>query len=573
MQNGAALGIGSMVGLGTGTAGIKADASRSASAPSGAPNILIFMPDQQNGATVLPGSPVHMPNMQRFLQDSVAFTSAHCPAPHCCPSRASFMSGLYPSEHGVFNNVTTDTAIHPNPYPGTPFWGRRLKAAGYRMGYSGKLHVGRDITPESCGFENVCALEQDSLPINLARKAQQWKQARTESSDPGLRRPGEILRPRWTNLQLFRTLPNSGPKGYEGLQDDRVVQAAIDAMKRMAGGSQPWCLMVSNSGAHDPYNVPQRFVDMYDLDRIQLPESFHDTLDDKPRVYQRQRYQYWSQLSDRESRDALRHYYAKCTMQDAMFGELLAAIDQTGQHENTIVLYISDHGDYRAAHGLWMKGVPSFREAYHVPAVVRWPRGVRRPGRRVDAFVDQVDWGPTILEACGVAAETKLSGRSLIPWLRDESPADWRQATLTQMNGVELYYTQRIVMTKEWKYVYNGFDYDELYDLKNDPHETKNLAFPDLAAKRNTVLGGAGLTPAGAAPWSKLAPRLDAVREDLLEQMWTFAAEHNDTIFNPYGTVALAPLGPGLSRVSPESHAQGQATNSKVDSQENRALM
>lgn len=562
LQNGAALSVGSMMRLDATAQSAQASDARPTNAAAGAPNILIFMPDQQNGATVLPDSHVQAPNMRRFLRNSVAFTSAHCPAPHCCPSRASFMSGLYPSEHGVFNNVTTDTAIHPNPYPGTPFWGQWLKAAGYNMGYSGKLHVGRDITPESCGFENVCALEQDSLPINLARKAQQWKQARAESADPASRRPGEILRPKWTGLQLYKTLPNTGPKGYEGLQDDKVVQAGIEAMKRMASGSQPWCLMVSNSGAHDPYNVPQRFVDMYDLDRIELPASFHDTLDDKPRVYQRQRYQYWSQLSDPETRDSLRHYYARCTMQDAMFGELLHALDQTGQAENTIVIYVSDHGDYHAAHGLWMKGVPSFREAYHIPAVVRWPHGIRRPGREVDAFVDQVDWGPTILEACGVAPAKKLSGRSLMPWLRDEPPSGWRDATFTQMNGVELYYTQRIVMTREWKYVYNGFDYDELYDLKNDPHETRNLAFPDLATKRKAVLQGAGLTPSGALPWPNFPTRLDSVRKNLLEQMWTFAAEHNDTIFNPYGTVALAPLGPGLSTVRPKGDVHSQATGS-----------
>lgn len=552
LQSGAALGMGSVMHVDSFAASAEESHTPSPHAPTGAPNILIFMPDQQNGATVLPGSPVRMPNMHRFLSEAVAFTSAHCPAPHCCPSRASFMTGLYPSEHGVFNNVTTDTAIHPNPYPGVPFWGLWLKAAGYNLGYSGKLHVGRDITPEACGFENVCALEQDSLAINEARKSQQWNRARTESSDPSMRRAGEIMRPEWTNLELYKTLPDSGPKGYEGLQDDKVVQAGVGAMKRMAADSRPWCLMVSNSGAHDPYNVPRRFVDMYDLDGIELPASFHDMLDDKPRAYQRQRYQYWSQLSDRETRDALRHYYAKCTMQDAMFGELLNALDQTGQRENTIVIYVSDHGDYHAAHGLWMKGVPSFREAYHIPAVVRWPHGIKRPGREVDAFVDQVDWGPTILEACGVAPVKKLSGRSLMPWLRDESPADWRRATFTQMNGVELYYTQRIVMTSDWKYVYNGFDYDELYDLKNDPHETRNLAFPDFAAKRKTVMEGAGLTGASHVPWPDLPADLDSIRKTLLEEMWTFAAEHKDTIFNPYGTVAFAPLGPGLSTTDPE---------------------
>jgi arylsulfatase A-like enzyme len=199
--------------------------------------------------------------------------------------------------------------------------------------------------------------------------------------------------------------------------------------------------------------------------------------------------------------------------------------------------------------------VPSFREAYHIPAVVSWPRGIKGPGRQVDALVDQVDWAPTILEACGVAPTKELSGRSLMPWLRNESPADWREATFTQMNGVELYYTQRITMTRNWKYVYNGFDYDELYDLKNDPHEMRNLAFPDLTAMRGATLKGAGLSATGHTPWPMLAGELESVRKELLAKMWTFAAQHNDIIFNPYGTVALAPLGPGLSATAPDGAA------------------
>lgn len=522
--------------------------SRPASkAPAGSPNVLIFMPDQQNGATVLPGSPLVKPNLDRFLKQAVAFNSAYCPAPHCCPSRASFMSGLYPSEHGVFNNVTTDTAIHPNPYPGTPFWGKWLRDAGYQMGYAGKLHVGRDVTPETCGFENLSHLEQDSLRGNESTNTKRWERARQEKSIPAERADGEILRPEWTNLQLYKTRPDDGPKGYESLADYKIMQAGIAGMKRMAGADKPWCVMISNSGGHDPYDAPKKFVDMYDLAGIELPPSFSDMLDDKPRVYQRQRYEYWSQLSDAETRDSLRHYWAKCSMQDAIFGEILQALEQTGQAENTIVIYVSDHGDYGAAHGLWMKGIPAFREAYHIPAVVRWPGGIKEPGRQVDALVEQVDWAPTILEACGVQAQKKISGRSLMPWLRSEIPADWRSAVFSQMNGVELYYTQRIIMSKDWKYVYNGFDYDELYDLKNDPHEMHNLTFPDLSTKRAAVQSGKGLPRNGSVPWPTLPEKLDTVRKDLLTQMWTFAAEHHDTIFNTYGTVALAPYGFGLA--------------------------
>ena len=520
-----------------------------AKAPANAPNVLIFMPDQQNGATVLPGSPVIKPNLDRFRKESTTFTAAHCPAPHCCPSRATFLTGLYPSEHGVYNDVTTDTAIHPNPYPGTPFWGTWLRDAGYAMGYAGKIHVGRDITPEDCGFENLSHLEQGSLRSNKAHKSAVWKQAAEQKSEPEHRKDGNILRPMWSNLQMYRTLPD---ERFETLDDTKVVNAGVEGIKRFAATGKPWCMMVSNSGGHDPYDVPKRFVDMYDLKNIELPPSFGDMMDDKPRIYQRQRYQYWAQLSDDETRDAIRHYYAKCTMQDELFGRLLAALETSGQAENTIVLYVSDHGDYMGAHGVWFKGIPSFREAYHIPTIIRWPKGTRNAGREVSELVDQVDFASTVLEACGVQPKAKLSGRSLMPFLRGEAPADWRRATCSQMNGAGLYYTQRIVMTKEWKYVYNDFDYDEMYDLKNDPHEMRNLAFPDLAKKSEEVRSGKGLGRDASVPWPPLSEKLEAVRRDLLKEMWTFAAEHRDIIFTPYGTVALAPYGPGLGETASE---------------------
>lgn len=514
---------------------------------SDAPNILIFMPDQQNGQTVLPGSPVIKPNLDRFRGEAITFDSAHCPAPHCCPSRASFMSSRYPSEHGVYNNVLTNTAIHTNPYPGTPFWGNDLRRAGYQLGYSGKLHVGRDVTPETCGFENLCHLEQGTYVSKADDRARDLARAKFDSAHSRPRVPGEIIRPGWPSLRLYKTLPDSGPKGYDNLADTKIVRAGIEGMRRMAQHKEPWCIMVSNSGAHDPYNAPKRFVDLYDREKIRLPESYFDPLDDKPRVYQRQRYEYWSQLSENETRQTLLHYYAKCTLQDALFGELLDALEATGQADNTIVVYTSDHGDYAAAHGLWMKGVPSFREGYHVPAVIRWPRFTRSRAERIDAFVDHVDFGPTFLEAAGVQSSAHLSGRSLLPWIRGERPTDWRDATFFQLNGVELYYTQRIVMTKSHKYVYNGFDYDELYDIAADPHEMRNLAFPDLNARE---ISATEMKVAHRSyPWPELPPSHDEFRRSLLERIWQFASAHDDIIFNPYGTVALAPYGPGLSGV------------------------
>jgi len=241
-------------------------------------------------------------------------------------------------------------------------------------------------------------------------------------------------------------------------------------------------------------------------------------MEDKPRIYQRMRRQYWDQLSEDEIREAIAHYWAYCEMEDAYFGLLLDALDASGQRENTLVLRLSDHGDYAGAHGLFCKGVPAFREAYNVPCIMSWPGHIERPDRMEDSFVTLADIGPTLLEAAGLPVPDGPTGRSMLPFLKGQQPEDWPDAFYSQMNGVELYYTQRAVQTHEWKYVYNGFDFDELYDLRADPHEMANLAEqPEHAAKKR----------------------------ELVQKMWRFAAKTEDHIFNPYATVAMSPFGPG----------------------------
>jgi arylsulfatase A-like enzyme len=521
-----------------------ASARQASNQGSGRPNILVFMPDQQQGATVLPEHPCQTPNLDRFAKEGLLFSKAHCPAPHCCPSRASFMTGLYPSEHGVFNNVDTDTAIHANPYPGIQYFSQFLRDAGYQLGYSGKWHVGHTLRPEDVGWT---MLNQQpfvvNVPIGKDHRNSFWQQAHEELQHPTARSNGQVKRPGWGSMHLY----GERPGGYENLRDYAVVRDGVNAIARFSAEEKPWCIMVSNNGGHDLYDPPRDYLDMYDWRKIELPRNFRDTMDDKPRIYQRMRYQYWQQLSDDEVKQCIAHYYALLTMQDALFGLLLEAVEKSGQAENTMVIYCADHGDYAGAHGLWAKGVPSFHEAYNIPCVIRWPKGIRAPGRRVDALVSTTDFAPTILEAANVPLTPPMSGMSLMPWFRDEQQPEWRDALFTQMNGVELYYTQRIVMTHDHKYVYNGFDYDELYDLRADPWETRNLAFPDLAAARASTLRGSGEETTDRSVWPPLPDALDAVRKDLLAKMWEFAQAHNDQIFNDYITVAMAPYGPGVA--------------------------
>jgi len=182
------------------------------------------------------------------------------------------------------------------------------------------------------------------------------------------------------------------------------------------------------------------------------------------------------------------------------------------------VLYCSDHGDYVGDHGLFHKQVPAFLGAYHVPAIVRWPKGVRNPGRRVDAFVSLADFAPTFLDLAEIETDRYFTGSSLAPFLSDESPGAWRQEICMQCEGTENLFTQRQILTKQHKYVYNGFGRDELYDLSKDPHEMVNLIDD---------------------------PSYREILRDLLGRMWRFAYLEQDRLGSTqYLMVNTAPWGP-----------------------------
>jgi arylsulfatase A-like enzyme len=473
------------------------------------PNVLIIMTDHQRADTALAEGPAVMPNLHRFARQGVTFTNAFCPSPHCCPSRATFFTGLYPSGHGVWNNICNDMALSRGLKPGVRTWSEDLARAGYRLEFAGKWHVSVEEGPAGRGFhERFVSAGRGTL------HGARWEHYRrlAEQPEPGARGEGQILRPGYGAYTLY------GQGEVEALgHDRRVLEEALAALGELRESAQPWCLFAGFIGPHDPYVVPAETLERYDLGRIELPPSYGDAMEDKPALYQRMRRQIFGQLSQREVREGMRHYYAYCTWLDDLFGQILERLEASGQAENTLVLYCSDHGDYCGDHGLFAKGIPCFQGAYRVPAVARWPAGIAGPGRRVEAFVSLADFAPTLIELAGQPLGRRFSGASLLPFLRGEAPPAWRDVIHTQCNGVELYYCQRSVMTREAKYTFNGFDRDELYDLRHDPHELVNLADN---------------------------PAYAALQRELVGQMWRFACQEGDTLINPYITVGLAPWGP-----------------------------
>ena len=126
------------------------------------------------------------------------------------------------------------------------------------------------------------------------------------------------------------------------------------------------------------------------------------------------------------------NFCANCTLQDRYFGLILNALEQSGQTDNTLVFFIADHGEYNFAHGLQYLGIPSFREAYHIPVIARWPNGLTTPGRTVESIDTLADIAPTLNELAGTTAQDTKTGRSLVPIFHNEIPTAWRDAWFSQ---------------------------------------------------------------------------------------------------------------------------------------------
>lgn len=490
------------------------------------PNILVVMTDQQRGDSVYPYNRAITPNIERFAKEGVTFSNAYTVAPHCCPSRATFFSGLYPSQHGVWDNVQVGNTKSKSLYEGVKLFSEDLAQNGYRMFYSGKWHVSAIEEPTDRGFEveRVPASKKHTDTVYRHTRPSSYEWDRYEQvPDNSVRNEGEIIRKGYYKYTHYGISENP-------FNDGKVMEDAIDIIKNRnkiyrdtcgdngKSDENPWFQYVGLVGPHDPYFVPQRFLDMYKDVNIELPESFNDKMLDKPGLYRKTRDRF-DQLTKEEHINAIKHYLAFCSYEDYVFGNILQALDESGDKDNTIVIYMSDHGDYMAEHGLWCKGLPCFKGAYHIPAIVRWPKGIQEPNRIVEDFITLADFAPTFLEVAGIEYSREMAGYSLMPYLLNKENKNIQNELYTQSNGNELYGIQRSVKTKDYKYVYNGFDYDEFYDLRKDPDETNNV----IEQYKDS----------------------DELRQ-MAFLLWKHVKDTEDVCINPYILVALAAYGPGV---------------------------
>lgn len=427
------------------------------------PNILLFLPDGMQARPVTPEHPCITPNFDRLSGAGVRFTHAYTVLPTCSPARASLMTGLMPHNHGVWtveHTVDVDQAVLRD----VPHWAQRLVSAGYRTAYFGKWHIERTYELDRFGWQhNRCERTDETRYIYRSVAANE-----RDTLDKSLSK--------WLR----------GPDGYNdmlmyGVIDLPVSQRevsvpageAIEYLQGSATDGRPWCCCVSYGYPNEAMIASRETFRRYDPARIELPASWRDEMAGKPAVYRRVR-DVWKDLSADEWRMALACYYARITEIDGQLGRLLDYLDRTGQLDNTIVIVTADHGKYVGSHGMDAHNYGAFEEIYNIPLILAGP-GVTR-GAVSEARVSLMDLCPTILDLAGAEAIEKTDARTFAPVLREPAETADRQWAYAEYFGSRLPLMQRVYWEGPWKFVFNGFDYDELYNLADDPHEMHNLA-------------------------------------------------------------------------------------------------
>ena len=426
------------------------------------PNIVFIMSDQQRHDMLsCNGSPhVSTPSLDRLAESGTRFTRAYTACPLCTPARAALFTGMWPSSAGYASN-------QDNAFRHVEFLGETFAAGGYDVGYTGKWHL--------CGRHGYYGdgRADGGFPQEF------WYDGRNFANDLG---PDGFAR--W--------------KAGKDLEDadcwgSRVADRTIDFISRPR--EKPFLFIASFDEPHGPSSAPQRYYDMFaGATRERLP-SLDDDLADKPFLHRFLAEQYFGErmtVPPGERPNNSPRYYGCNRFLDDQIGRVLDAVDRHSPND-TIVIYTVDHGDHHGAHHLGAKGVTMYEDTVHVSLIVRAP-GMAAPGSVCDGLAGHIDLAPTMCDLAGIDAPPQFAGRSLTPLLTDPS-ASVRDAVFIEYNRFGVGHDNhcgfapiRCVRDDRYKLVLNLYDLDELYDLREDPHETTNRIADDRLTDVRTRL-------------------------------------------------------------------------------------
>lgn len=458
--------------------------SQSSSNPGGDKknkNILFIVCDDLNTHVSPSGyAPIQTPNLNTLAKESMTFRRAFCQYPVCGPSRASFLSGLYPQSTGVLNN----TADIRKTRPGTMTMPQFFKQNGYWTASVGKVfHSPRHEHGEVAWDENI-RFDNDELPV--VRAAREKFESEFGSVDDGPNRK------KWRAIQKevsaklnAQTPPGHGRSGLDDEQhkDGKNVRQVAKWLRENSSGNKPFFIALGIQKPHVPFLAPGRYFELYPQNEIRFTKERPNLWETLPQSAISKRYEAFGfelgKADDDLRREYMQAYHACISFIDVQLGVVLDELKRSGHWDDTIIVLTSDHGYHLGDHFLWGK-VTLFDIGAKVPFIVRVP-GITQPGTTSNAMVELIDVYPTLVDLNGLKTPGHLQGVSLRPLLgHPERLGKKKYAYSVVSRGQNLGYAIR---NQRWRYG-KWPDGEELYNLTNDPEEKNNLAGKSHVAER-----------------------------------------------------------------------------------------
>jgi len=412
-------------------------------------NVLLLIVDDLNswllGDTHRYAGKVAAPNIRRLADSGVMFTRAYTASPFCSPSRTALLSGVSPWKSGIYQNgqnISESTALqNATSLP------KLFKKAGYTTASYGKIAHGWDLRSD---WDDHMPHKRDPVPPNapltpVGRGEQDWGP---------------------THLR------------EEEMRDTMYADAAIKRLKKKH--DKPFLIACGLFHPHMPWYVPRKYFDMFPLDEVTTPEIKDDDLNDVPplgRAVTAGKSKFVEQVHKHGlHKQGVQGYLATTAYADAQIGRVLDALDKSPYRDNTMVVFMTDHGFHLGEKSHWQKGT-LWEEATHCLLMFRVP-GLAKAGGQSARFVSLQDIYPTLAELCEIEPPGYLDGHSLVPLLK-KPDAQWKSTAISA-----LYNRYISIRTEGFRYIRYLDDQEEFYDCSKDPHEwTNQIGNPEYAAE------------------------------------------------------------------------------------------
>jgi len=469
------------------------------------PNIALITLDQFRADCLgAAGHPmVSTPNLDRLASEGVRFTHHFSNCAPCAPGRASLLTGLWQMNH----RVTSNGAPLGDDLPMLP---RLLRELGYDptlFGYTDTALDPSTLEPDDPRNDNwEEAMSGFTVGVMVDEGIESWTDWLAELGYEVPEQRTEIYEPAKVEVPENRGA-TWAPSIYaaehteSAFVTDRALEWLTDAVTR----PEPWCAHLSYLRPHPPYLAPHPYNEMFDPAEVPDPTR-HPTAAEEAGTHPFLAGALTvvpSPEAELDQQQLQATYFGMIAEVDAALGRFLDGLDALGQRENTIVVVTSDHGEQLGDHWLIEK-LGFFDQSYRIPLIIRWPQMAGDPGRSVDAFTENVDIVPTLMELAGAPAPQHCDGMSLVPFLNsqlagEDAPDNWRDAvhvefdfrepTSTIMEDIFGLRQDECVISvlrdRNGKYVHFAGDLPPLFfDLDEDPGELNNLAGnPEIAAR------------------------------------------------------------------------------------------